>query len=69
MRLFKCHHDWSVTERSNILQQDDMGYPLRLFIVKCSKCGKSEHQWIDVAEECLKELETGESHLLEWSKL
>jgi hypothetical protein len=31
MRLLKCRrNDWQVTERSNILQQDDMGYPLRL---------------------------------------
>jgi hypothetical protein len=48
------------------MQLDDMGYPLRLFIVKCSKCGKFEQQWIDVSEEELEELETGKSTLLEW---
>lgn len=70
MRLFKCrNHDWHVTERSNIIQQDDMGYPLRLCIIECSKCGKSEHKWIDVAEKCLDEIETGESKLLEWRKI
>lgn len=66
MKLFGCNHNWQITERSNVIQQDDMGYPLRLCILKCSKCGKSEQMWVDVAEEALKELETGESVLLEW---
>lgn len=70
MKLFKCrNHDWHVTERSNIIQQDDMGYPLRLCIVECSKCGESKHTWLDVHEKCLDEIETGESVLLEWSKV
>lgn len=68
MRLFKCSHKWEITERSNALQQDDMGYPLRLFICKCSKCGKYDQQWIDVAEKELEELKTGKSFLLEWRK-
>ena len=66
MGLFRCSHDWRITKRSNVLQLDEMGYPLRLFICKCSKCGKSDQQWIDVAEEELKELETGQSVLLKW---
>ena len=69
MRKFKCNHKWKITHMSNALQQDDMGYPLRLFICECTKCGKSEHQWVDVAEECLKEIDTGKSFLLEWRKL
>ena len=73
MKIFglkrKCyHHDYNVSERSNILQVDDMGYPLRLFICKCSKCGHSEQQWIDVAIEELDELKTGESVLLKWQR-
>lgn len=68
MRLFECNHQWEITKRSNALQQDDMGYPLRLFICKCSKCGKYDQQWIDVAEKELEELKTGESFLLEWRK-
>lgn len=64
-----CNHDWKVTERTNVLQQDDMGYPLRLCLIECIKCGESKHRWIDVSEEALKELETGESVLLEWSKV
>lgn len=66
MRLFKCNHKWKISERSNVIQQDDMGYPLRLFICKCSKCGKSEQQWIDVNEKELEELKTGKSVLLKW---
>lgn len=69
MNILKCKHNWKITERSNVLQQDDMGYPLRLCIWKCSKCGKSEQQWTDVNEEELKELETGKSVLLKWDKL
>jgi hypothetical protein len=62
----KCRHQWSVYKASNALQQDDMGYPLRLFIMKCDKCGASEHAWIDVAVEELDELKTGESVLVKW---
>lgn len=70
MELFKCRsHKWRLTHISNVLQQDSMGYPLRLCIVECSKCGKPDQIWMDVAEESLKELETGESVLLEWRKI
>ncbi len=62
----KCNHNWEVIEKSNVLQQDDMGYPLRLFVVKCKKCGAIEQQWIDVHEVNLKELDTGESVLCIW---
>ena len=64
-----CDHAWRVTEVSNVLQQDDMGYPLRLVIKKCRKCGKSDQHWIDVNENALKELDTGESVLLKWTKV
>lgn len=66
MRLFKCKHRWKVIERSNALQQDTMGYPLRLCILKCSKCGKSEQQWLDTSEDALNELKTGKSFLIKW---
>lgn len=71
MHLFnrKCHHDWSIVEKSNAIQQDDMGYPLRLCIFKCSKCGATEQVWIDVAERELEELKTGESVLVTWRKV
>lgn len=68
MKLFKrqCKHNYQVYQKSNVLQQDEMGYPLRLFIFKCSKCGKFKQMWIDVPEEELEELKTGESVLLKW---
>lgn len=68
MGLFKrkCDHEWEINQESNALQFDSYGYPLRLCIVKCSKCGKYDQQWIDVAREHAEELRTGESFLLEW---
>lgn len=62
----KCIHTMKIIQKSNVLQQDGMGYPLRLCIVECTKCGKSEQMWMDVSEDELKELKTGESVLLEW---
>ena len=66
MRLFKCKHHWKIEERSNAIQLDDMGYPLRLFIVRCSKCGECDQHWIDVSKKELEELDTGKSFLLKW---
>ena len=43
-------HQWRLKQRSNVIQFDDMGYPLRLFICECSRCGKSEQLWIDSTE-------------------
>ena len=62
----ECIHNWKITEKSNAIQQDDMGYPLRLFICTCSKCGKSDQIWIDVAEKELEELKNGKSVLVKW---
>lgn len=45
-----CSHNWKLKERSNVIQFDDMGYPLRLFICECSKCGRVEQMWIDSCE-------------------
>lgn len=67
MSLFKCKYIWKVVERSNALQQDSMGYPLRLCILKCSKCGKLEQQWLDTSEDTLDELKTGKSFLVKWN--
>ena len=66
MGLFGCNHNWEISEKSNVLQLDYMGYPLRLFICKCSKCSKYEQMWIDVPKKELEELETGKSVLLKW---
>ena len=71
MELFtkKCKHEWVFSCKSNAIQQDDMGYPLRLYIFKCVKCGECNQQWIDVAEEALEELKTGKSVLVTWEKV
>jgi hypothetical protein len=61
-------HDWEVTERSNTIQQDDMGYPLRLCIVTCKRCGETDQKWLDTDISALKEIENGKSVLLEWQK-
>ena len=62
----KCKHEFVISQRSNVLQLDGMGYPLRLCIVKCEHCGHSDQWWIDVPVEEYKEVETGESVLLKW---
>ena len=69
MKTYKCIHTMKIVQKSNILQQDSMGYPLRLCIVECTKCGESYQMWMDVSEDELKELETGESVLLEWKNV
>ena len=61
-----CNHTYAVKSKSNVLQLDCMGYPLRLCICECEKCGDSSQEWIDVEVEALKELDTGKSVLLEW---
>jgi hypothetical protein len=66
MGFFKCRHQFKVIEKSNALQQDSMGYPLRLCIVECNKCGKSEQMWIDTNVEALEEVDNGKSFILKW---
>lgn len=61
-----CKHDWRIIERSNVLQQDEMGYPLRLVIEKCKKCGATEQIWVDVSED---NLNNPENVILKWEKI
>ena len=68
MRLFECSHKWVAQKRSNALQLDDMGYPLRLFICRCSRCGRYDQQWRDVPRKEVEELDSGESVLVKWDK-
>lgn len=68
-KIFKCDHYWGITKKSNVLQLDDMGYPLCLCIEKCWKCGESKQSWVDVSLKCLDKLETGEYVLLKWESL
>lgn len=70
MGLFKkiCSHDYKVETRSNALQQDEMGYPLRLCICRCTKCGKSTQKWLDTDIKALDELKSGKSVLVTWEE-
>ena len=63
---YNCNHDWHITHKSNIVQLDDMGYPLMLCIVQCEKCGKYDQQWIDVSK---KVLDDENIKVLEWEEL
>lgn len=65
----ECNHESAIYEKSNVLQLDDMGYPLRLCIRRCSNCGKEEQVWLDVSKQALEELKTGESVLCEWERI
>ena len=65
-RRSKCKHTWITINTSNALQLDHMGYPLMLCIVRCDRCGKIEHQWIDVDTEVLSGLDTGRFVKVEW---
>lgn len=43
-------HDFNkIVQRSNAIQFDEMGYPLRLCIVKC-ECGMTDQAWIDTGK-------------------
>ena len=50
--LFKKPHVCSfdkLVRRSNAIQFDEMGYPLRLCIFKC-ECGATTQAWIDTGK-------------------
>ena len=61
-----CFHEWERYKNSNVLQLDDMGYPLRLVMHRCKKCGVIEQHWTDIPLESVKELRTGKSVLCIW---
>lgn len=65
----KCNHDFEIKKYSNVLQLDYIGYPLRLCICKCTKCGEYDQRWIDVNKSSLKQLDDGTSVLLEWHEV
>lgn len=67
MKRRRCKHNFVRTRRSNVLQLDDLGYPLRLFITTCTKCGSSQQQWFDVSTSELDEIDSGKSVLLRWT--
>lgn len=43
----KCKHQWVISDTSNAIQYDTMGYTVRLCIYTCKHCGKSEQRWLD----------------------
>lgn len=43
-------HQWRIKQRSNVIQSDSLGYPVRLFICECSRCRKSEQIWLASTE-------------------
>ena len=64
----ECKHEWAAaTDRSNVLQYNYNGNPLRLCICRCAKCGTHEMVWVESDIKELEELETGESVLLKWN--
>ena len=44
------HHYSKLIERSNAIQFADDGYPLRLCLYECDKCGKRFQTWIDTSK-------------------
>lgn len=61
--------EWKIYGRSNILTQDDFGYPLRFCNCRCVKCGQHKQLWIDEPDTALEELKTGESVLVKWESV
>lgn len=39
-----------IVNRSNVIQFDCMGYPLRLCIVEDTETGKTSQEWVDTVE-------------------
>ena len=63
-----CSHEYRIVSKSNALQLDSMGYPLRLCICECEKCGNSKQMWLDVPKDDIYELDSGSSFLMKWQK-
>lgn len=66
LKKLNCPHDYIVHKKSNVLQIDDAGYPLRLCICKCEKCGRFRQMWIDEPMAVLDEVDEGKAVLLKW---
>lgn len=67
MKFFTCNHLWAVEERSNALQLDDMGNPLRLCICKCTRCHNTEQMWLDTTLSAHEEVKSGKSFIVKWN--
>ena len=67
MKLFKKLHKHNFNKfayASNVVQFDNMGYPLRLCIMKCD-CGITNQEWVDVPESSV----TNKDVILKWERL
>lgn len=53
-----------VTMKSNVIQYDEMGYPLRLVVVRCDD-GTVEHLWLDIDANSVTENDV----VLKWEKI
>ena len=73
MKLFKrkrsCSHEFQIVKRSNAIQYDHMGYPLRLCICECEKCGQYDQRWLDTYIDPTEDINNGELFLLKWEEL
>lgn len=56
------HHYVKICQRSNIIQYSSDGYPLRLCIYECDKCGKRGMIWVDTVA-------TNTDHVLTWENI
>lgn len=66
MGLFRCRHEYILTSRSNVLDVNNYGAVMRLCTFTCSKCGKTIHEWCDVSDTTIREVDTGKSVLIDW---
>ena len=68
MRIKSCEHtNLKILQKSNVLQMDYNGYPVRLCICECEDCGCTDQFWLDESlEKAKEELKNGTSVLLEW---
>ena len=67
MQLKKLSHRHNFNKfayTSNVVQFDNMGYPLRLCIMKCD-CGMTNQEWVDVPESSV----TNKDVILKWKRL
>ena len=66
MAIF-CKHPRSVpVAKSNVIQLDQSGFPMRLETMECQICHKRYFTWIDIKKSELDELSTGKSVLCKW---
>lgn len=57
------HHYIKLIERSNIIQYDDnSGYPVRLCLYECDKCGKRGQVWVNTVPKHT-------DHVIKWEKV